>query len=225
MSDPECPGIAAKNDLCLRLWKWVEMGKMCFPKKKSEVERNSMAADESQLLNNGNAQRSLRSVPKRAMRTVWLTAAVILALLSFPSVVPWMIACWLIWHTLSVARDRPGWIPLATCLAILIAKRVYWIPSLVLLAPNGIGGIRRKEWDVTLARRASFDVARFPSCSPSSCLPAAIPKGWSYVSPGDPSEWVPRRREGHERRATLGSELNRIDSPNGAALTGTFFHD
>ena len=33
------------------------------------------------------------------------------------------------------------------------------------------------------------------------------------------------RREGIERRATLGHELKVTDSPNGAALTAEFFHD
>ena len=58
-----------------------------------------------------------------------------------------------------------------------------------------------------------------PDCLSLSRLPVVIPKGWPYVSPGDPSEWVPRRREGNERRETLGHEPEIGDSPKGAALT------
>jgi len=41
-----------------------------------------------------------------------------------------MIAFWLIWHTISTASGRPGWLPLATCVLILVIKRVYWPPTL-----------------------------------------------------------------------------------------------
>lgn len=44
-----------------------------------------------------------------------------------------MIAFWLAWHSVQVARDRPGWLPLITCLAVVLAKRVAWFPSLAFL--------------------------------------------------------------------------------------------
>jgi hypothetical protein len=76
-----------------------------------------------------------------------------------------------------------------------------------------------------VTRSVSFEVARFPPIQSLSCLGAVIPKGWSYVSLGDPSEWVPRRREGNERRETLGYELETTVNPNGVALTAVFLHD
>jgi lysophospholipase L1-like esterase len=45
-----------------------------------------------------------------------------------------MVACWLLWHTLLVSRNRPGWLPLAACAAILFIKRVDWSPGLILMA-------------------------------------------------------------------------------------------
>ena len=67
-------------------------------------------------------------------RTVALTLFVIASLLTFPNAIPWMVACWLFWHTLLVARSRPGWLPLAACVAILLIKRVDWSPWLVAMA-------------------------------------------------------------------------------------------
>ncbi len=70
----------------------------------------------------------------RIGRTVALTFFVVASLLTFPCAIPWMAACWLFWHTLLVSRSRPGWLPLAACLAILFVKRVDWSPGLVTLA-------------------------------------------------------------------------------------------
>jgi lysophospholipase L1-like esterase len=41
-----------------------------------------------------------------------------------------MIAAWLLWHTVSVVRGRPGWLPLVACGTVLWVKRVYWPPAL-----------------------------------------------------------------------------------------------
>ena len=67
----------------------------------------------------------------RIGRTVALTFFVIASLLIFPYAIPWMVACWLVWHTLLVFRNRPGWLPLAACTAILFIKRVDWSPGLI----------------------------------------------------------------------------------------------
>jgi acyl-CoA thioesterase I len=82
----------------------------------------------------GTADTSTYSVPRQAGRAVLLTTIVTAALLAFPSAVPWMIAGWLLWHTVAAARGRPAWLPLLACLGILLTKRVYWPPSLFLLA-------------------------------------------------------------------------------------------
>ena len=42
-----------------------------------------------------------------------------------------------------------------------------------------------------------------------------VPKGRPYASPGDPSQWVPRRREWNERRATLGCKDDHSQTPKG----------
>jgi hypothetical protein len=60
----------------------------------------------------------------RIGRTVVLTFFVIASLLTFPASIPWMVACWLFWHSLLVFRNRPGWLPLAACVVILCVKRV-----------------------------------------------------------------------------------------------------
>jgi len=71
---------------------------------------------------------------KRVAGTLWISAVVILSLLTFPSSIPWMIAVWLLGHTLSVLRGRPGWLPLAACAAIVLFKRVGLAPGLIALA-------------------------------------------------------------------------------------------
>jgi lysophospholipase L1-like esterase len=70
----------------------------------------------------------------RAGRVVARTALVIASLIAFPSVVPWMIAVWLAWHTWLVWRGRPAWAPLVGCLAILVAKMPAWLPGLTSLS-------------------------------------------------------------------------------------------
>ncbi len=70
----------------------------------------------------------------RIGRTVFLTFLVLASLLTFPNAIPWMVACWLLWHTLLVSRNRPGWLPLAACAAILFIKRVDWSPGIISMA-------------------------------------------------------------------------------------------
>ena len=53
----------------------------------------------------------------------------------------------------------------------------------------------------------------------ASSLTSSNPEGMVLCQPGV------ERREGIERRATLGYESVTTDSPNGAALTAGFFHD
>lgn len=76
-------------------------------------------------------KRSVGSILQRAARALFITSAVVLSLLSFPSVAPWMIAFWLLWHTVARVRGKPGYLPLFTYFAILLVKRIYWAPSLL----------------------------------------------------------------------------------------------
>ena len=68
---------------------------------------------------------------RRAGYTAAISFAVAASLLTFPSAIPWMIAFWLTWHTVLTWRRRPGWFPLAACLAIIFVKRIPW-PALFL---------------------------------------------------------------------------------------------
>ena len=44
-----------------------------------------------------------------------------------------MIAVWLAWHSVLVARRKPGWVPLTACAGITVIKRVPWPPVLIVL--------------------------------------------------------------------------------------------
>ena len=70
----------------------------------------------------------------RIARTVLLTFFVLASLLTFPNAIPWIVACWLAWHTRLVSCNRPGWLPLAACGAILFVKQVDWSPELIATA-------------------------------------------------------------------------------------------
>ena len=77
------------------------------------------------------SRHSARTLFARVGRTILLTSLVVISLLTFPSSVPWMIAFWLVWHTIAIAYGKPAWMPLLACIAILLAKRIYWPPTLV----------------------------------------------------------------------------------------------
>ncbi len=63
-----------------------------------------------------------------------LCILVSLALFTFPNAVPWMIACWLVWHTVAVFRGRWGWLPLLLGAGVVAVKRVPNTPRLAALA-------------------------------------------------------------------------------------------
>jgi acyl-CoA thioesterase-1 len=75
----------------------------------------------------------LQPVLKRASWTLLTTVAVVASLLVFPSALPWMIAAWIMLHSVFVLRGWPGWFPLVACCAIVIVKRPYWPTSLIIL--------------------------------------------------------------------------------------------
>jgi lysophospholipase L1-like esterase len=80
---------------------------------------------------------------RRILAIVGLTLAVLISLLTFPAALPWMIAAWLLWHTVIACRGQAGWIPLCLVLIILAVKRPYWSPPLIVLAIFSIlvGGV------------------------------------------------------------------------------------
>ncbi len=59
--------------------------------------------------------------------------AVVASILTFPVAIPAMIAFWVGWHCIQLVRGRPGWLPLMTCLAVILVKRVPWFPTLAFL--------------------------------------------------------------------------------------------
>ena len=86
---------------------------------------------------------SVRRPFRRILTIIGLTLAVLISLLTFPAALPWMIAAWLLWHTVIVRRGQAGWVPLGLYLVILAVKRPYWSPPLIVLAIFSvlIGGV------------------------------------------------------------------------------------
>ncbi len=78
-------------------------------------------------------ERSIGESAAAIIKTLMISATIALSLLSFPSVLPWMIAFWLGWHTILAGRDRPAWLPLSVCLAILVVKLVARTPGMITL--------------------------------------------------------------------------------------------
>ena len=89
-----------------------------------------MANDKSSPSSDDAPCRGAWSIARTVLWTSAICAAVAASLLIFPGSIPSMIAFWLIWHTISTASGRPGWLPLATCVLILVIRRVYWPPTL-----------------------------------------------------------------------------------------------
>jgi lysophospholipase L1-like esterase len=83
---------------------------------------------------NAEIAKSDRRSLRRLLTIVGVTLAVLVSLLTFPAALPWMVAAWLIGHTMMVCRGRAAWVPLGLCLIIVAVKRPYWSPPLVVLA-------------------------------------------------------------------------------------------
>lgn len=66
------------------------------------------------------------------------------SLLTFPADVLPMVAVWLLGHTFLVMRKKPGAMPLLACLAILLVKRVAWLPgtSFLLIVLGAVAVLR-----------------------------------------------------------------------------------
>jgi acyl-CoA thioesterase I len=70
----------------------------------------------------------------RLGKIILATFILLVSLLVFPNAIPWLVAFWLCWHTLLMLQNRPGWQPLAVCIAVLLVKRTDWPPSLLAMA-------------------------------------------------------------------------------------------
>ncbi len=105
--------------------------------------------------------RSLFASLKGITRTFLGLSVFVLALLSFPSVLPWMVAAWLALHTWLAARERPSFLPLAACLAILVVKLVPRTPAMLVFGGLllAIVIIRYRGKDLEPHRRLDWRVA------------------------------------------------------------------
>ncbi len=71
------------------------------------------------------------------------------SLLTFPADVLIMVAVWLALHCRAVLKEKPGWVPLAACLAIVLVKRVAWLPGIsFLLIVIALVAIIRLAWQI-----------------------------------------------------------------------------
>lgn len=92
-----------------------------------------------------------RKTQERRGTSIWtiLTAVffgllVGVSLLTFPAAALAMAGVWLLCHTFLVLEKKPGWMPLLACLAILLVKRVAWLPGMsFLLVVLGVVGVLR----------------------------------------------------------------------------------
>ena len=82
---------------------------------------------------------------KRVTGTLCVVSVFCLALLSYPSVLPWMTAGWLIWHSTMAMRGRPGYQPLIACVAVLLIHLVAPTPWMLLFVVT-LMGIALVRW-------------------------------------------------------------------------------
>jgi lysophospholipase L1-like esterase len=93
----------------------------------------------AEALDGREAEDPLGKPTRRWFHRLPALLAVVVSLLMFPSVLPWMVAIWLVVHTVQVVRGRPGWVPLAICLVILVVKMVPRTPVLILFGVMLVG--------------------------------------------------------------------------------------
>jgi len=62
-----------------------------------------------------------------------LAFVVAVSLLTFPSLIPWLIAVWIGWYSVLALLDRPGWLPLIACVLIVVVKGIGWPPAMIVL--------------------------------------------------------------------------------------------
>ncbi len=70
---------------------------------------------------------------ERSGRAAIIVLAIVAALLTFPAAVPWMVAAWLAWFTVSLARGRRGALPLVGCCITLLIKGVDRSPGVLVI--------------------------------------------------------------------------------------------
>lgn len=61
---------------------------------------------------------------RRALATALACGLVAVSLLTFPAAIAWMIAAWLLGHSIAVGTRQRGWMPLVVCVVVLTVKRL-----------------------------------------------------------------------------------------------------
>ncbi len=145
------------------------------------AERHSREGVNPAEINARNAEsRPLRGRQNLFQRAVkrWggilaLIALGMSSLLAFPSVIPWMLMCWLLLHTLFVLAGQASWMPLAALVTISLIKNVNRPTSLIALLVVcalvifwnlwrhrlGKGDFRQTKHNVSLPIRSNMGVS------------------------------------------------------------------
>lgn len=76
-------------------------------------------------------KRTIRQRCKSLTFVLFSAVCVALSLLSFPSLTPWVAVFWLLWHWLCFWLNRPAWVPLIACFAILFVKLLPLTPAIL----------------------------------------------------------------------------------------------
>ncbi|MFG0291116.1 MAG: lysophospholipase, partial [Rhodopirellula sp. JB044] len=95
------------------------------------AEFNSNRSESPDAPDENPPTQKIRSSPARILRTLVIGFAIALSLLAFPSVLPWMIAGWLVVFTINADRGRIAWAPLAICLSVLVIRLVPRTPAML----------------------------------------------------------------------------------------------
>lgn len=78
--------------------------------------------------------RERRPSLSRVARVLAIGLFVAGSLITFPAGVPGMIGLWLAWHSIQLLCQRPGWLPLAACALLVVAKGTWPTLGLIVLA-------------------------------------------------------------------------------------------
>lgn len=120
----------------------------------SETQRDEQTSDQAEIAEgkhvNASENTDVHSVPQKKRSIIQLFGLIlpiIVSLVSFPSVLPWMIAFWIGWSSYLAITGRPGWKPLVAVLVIALAKLVPALPMLIglLTAIAGLAWFRRRQ--------------------------------------------------------------------------------
>jgi len=70
---------------------------------------------------------------RRVGAILFVVLGLFTSLLTFPSSIALMVGFWFLWASVSVLRRRPGWLPLAVSVSLLLVKGVDLVPAMLAL--------------------------------------------------------------------------------------------